>query len=109
LYLNDGVFNGERILPEGWAQQTITPTAVNKQKNYGYQFWLNGFDENDLSKKEFPEAPADMFYADGYGGQRIYIIPSLQLVVVRVGLNKFDEHRFLKKLMKAFILQADFQ
>jgi CubicO group peptidase (beta-lactamase class C family) len=109
LYLNEGVFNGERILPEGWVQQTITPASANKQKNYGYQFWLNGFDENDLSKKEFPEAPADMFYADGYGGQRIYIIPSLQLVVVRVGLNKFDEHRFLKKLMKAFILQADFQ
>jgi CubicO group peptidase (beta-lactamase class C family) len=109
LYLNEGVFNGERILPEGWVQQTITPASANKQKNYGYQFWLNGFDENDLSKKEFPEVPADMFYADGYGGQRIYIIPSLQLVVVRVGLNKFDEHRFLKKLMKAFILQADFQ
>jgi CubicO group peptidase (beta-lactamase class C family) len=102
LYLNDGVFNGERIIPEGWVQQTVTPTPANKQKNYGYQFWLNGLDEHDLSKKEFPEAPPDMFYADGYGGQRIYIIPSMQLVAVRMGLNKFDEHRFLQLLLKAF-------
>jgi CubicO group peptidase (beta-lactamase class C family) len=102
LYLNDGVFNGERILPEGWVKKTVTAVAASEQKNYGYQFWLNGQDENDPSKKEFPEAPADMFYADGYGGQRIYIIPSMQLVIVRMGLNKFDEHEFLRRLLKAF-------
>jgi CubicO group peptidase (beta-lactamase class C family) len=102
LYLHDGVWNGERILPEGWVQKTITPPVSNKLKNYGYQFWLNGLDENDPSRKEFPEAPADLFYADGYGGQRIYIIPSKQLVAVRMGLYKFDEHEFLKRLMVAF-------
>lgn len=102
LYLHDGMWNGERILPEDWVQKTVTPPGANKLKNYGYQFWLNGLDENDPSKKEFPEAPADLFYADGYGGQRIYIIPSKELVVIRLGLNKFDEHAFLKKLMEAF-------
>ena len=102
LYLNDGMVNGERILPEGWVQKSVTPSPANKLKHYGYQFWLNGIDPKDPSKKEFPEAPADMFYADGYGGQRIYIIPSMQLVVVRIGLNKFDEHQFLKRLLKAF-------
>lgn len=102
LYLHDGVWNGERILPEGWIKKTITPPPSNELKNYGYQFWLNGLDENDLSKREFPEAPPDLFYADGYGGQRIYIIPSKQLVAVRMGLYKFDEHEFLKKLMAAF-------
>ena len=107
LYLNDGVFNGERILPEGWVQKTVTPPSANKEKNYGYQFWLNGLDENDPSKKEFPEMPADMFYADGYGGQRIYIIPSIKLVVVRMGLNKFDEHGFLQKIMAAFERKID--
>jgi CubicO group peptidase (beta-lactamase class C family) len=102
LYLHDGVWNGERILPEGWVQKTITPPSANKLKNYGYQFWLNGLDENNLSKKEFPEAPADLFYADGYGGQRIYIIPSKKLIAVRMGLYKFDEHEFLERLMAAF-------
>ena len=107
LYLNDGVVNGERILPEGWVKRTITPVPVNKLKNYGYQFWLNGLDPADLSKREFPSAPPDLFYADGFGGQRIYIIPSLQLVVVRMGLNKFDENQFLKKLLKAFVKQPE--
>jgi len=42
-----------------------------------------------------------LFYADGYGGQRIYIIPSRQLVAVRLGLNKFDEQRFIDWLMQS--------
>lgn len=106
LYLNDGLWNGKRILPAGWVQKSTTPPPANKLKNYGYQFWLNGTDPKDASKKEFPAAPADLFYADGYGGQRLYIIPSLQLVVVRMGLNKFDEQHFLKILLQAFSRQA---
>jgi CubicO group peptidase (beta-lactamase class C family) len=101
LYLNDGIWNGERILPEGWLQKTTTAPAVNHLKNYGYQFWLNGSGETNPSQKEFPQMPADFFYADGYGGQRIYIVPSLQLVAVRLGLNKFDEQEFLSLLMNA--------
>lgn len=101
LYLNDGMWKGERILPEGWVKRSVTPPSANRLKNYGYQFWLNGINENDPSQKEFPWAPDDLYYADGYGGQRIYIIPSKQLVAVRLGLNKFDEHRFLKLLMEA--------
>jgi CubicO group peptidase (beta-lactamase class C family) len=102
LYLNNGVWNNERILPEGWVQKTMTPPAANPLKNYGYQFWLNGLNVKDLSKKEFPQMPADFFYADGYSGQRIYIIPSMQLVAVRFGLNKFDEQAFLNLLAEAF-------
>jgi CubicO group peptidase (beta-lactamase class C family) len=100
LYLNDGVWNSERILPEGWVRESVTPPAANRLKNYGYQFWLNGVNEKDPSQKEFPQMPPDFFYADGYGGQRIYIVPSKQLVAVRLGLNKFDEQRFLKLLME---------
>lgn len=101
LYLNDGVWNGQRILPEGWIQKTTAAPAGNHLKNYGYQFWLNGTNGTNSSQKEFPQMPADFFYADGYGGQRIYIVPSLQLVAVRLGLNKFDEQRFLNQLMNA--------
>ncbi|MGZ3925055.1 MAG: serine hydrolase domain-containing protein [Flavisolibacter sp.] len=100
FYLRDGVWNNEAILPAWWVKASVTAPAANKLKNYGYQFWLNGL-EGQGSNKEFPDMPDDFFYADGYGGQRIYIVPSKQLVAVRLGLNKFDEHRFLKQLMEA--------
>jgi CubicO group peptidase (beta-lactamase class C family) len=102
LYYNDGVWNGERILPEGWVQKTITPPAVNTLKNYGYQFWLNGVSKKDPAKREYPDVPADMYYADGYGGQDIYIIPSKKIIVVRVGLHTIDENGFLKSVIDAF-------
>jgi len=104
LYYYDGVWNGERILPAGWVQQTVTPPATNKLKNYGYQFWLNGFDANDPTKHVFPGVPADMFYCDGFAYQGIYIIPSKKLVVVRLGLTldkSFDTNAFLKSIIDA--------
>ena len=96
LYLNDGVWNGERILPEGWVKQTVTPAPANKEKEYGFQFWLNGMSRENPQQHIYPNVSADMYYADGYNGQRIYIIPSKQLVVVRLGLHKFDENKFLE-------------
>jgi len=104
LYYNDGVWNGERILPEGWVKQTAIAPAANKTKNYGYQFWLNGFHANDSLHRLYPDVPADMFYCDGYAYQEIYIIPSKKLVVVRLGLTldkSFDENKFLKSIIDA--------
>ncbi|MBL7762007.1 MAG: serine hydrolase, partial [Chitinophagaceae bacterium] len=101
LYLNDGVWNGERILPEGWVKQTTTPAVANNEKEYGFQFWLNGISAENPQQHIYPNVHADMFYADGYNGQRIYIIPSRQLVVVRLGLHKFDENKFLEAVLDA--------
>jgi len=101
LYLNGGKFNGEQILPENWVNESVQPPAENELKNYGYQFWLNGWDKNDKTKREFPDVPVDLFYADGYGGQFIYIIPSKKLVVVRLGLHKIRENKFLKEVIAA--------
>lgn len=104
LYMNDGLVNNERILPAGWVQQTVTAPATNSTKNYGYQFWLNGFSGNDATKRVYPAAPADMFYCDGYAGQFVYIIPSKKLVIVRLGLTldgSFDENGFLQNILAA--------
>jgi CubicO group peptidase (beta-lactamase class C family) len=104
LYYNNGVWNGERILPEGWVKQTTTAPAANKKKIYGYQFWLNGFAKDNTAKREYPNVPADMFYCDGYAFQFIYVIPSKKLVVVRLGLTldrSFDENKFLKGIIDA--------
>ncbi len=104
LYYNDGVCNGERILPEGWVRQTVTAPASNKTKKYGYQFWLNGIvDTANPSKRIYPDAPADMYYCDGYAYENIYIIPSKKLVVVRLGLTldkSFNENEFLKSIIE---------
>jgi CubicO group peptidase (beta-lactamase class C family) len=101
LYYNNGVWNGEQLLPENWVQESIQPATANKQKRYGYQFWLNGSDDKDPSKHWFPDAPADMFFADGYGGQNVFIIPSKKLIVVRLGVKTIDENKYLGEVIRA--------
>ena len=101
LYLNDGVFNMERILPDGWVAQSTRPAAADK-KGYGFQIWLNA--GSDTSIKRYPAAPSDMYYADGFESQLIFVIPSKKLVVVRLGLtqhNNFDGNRFLQEVLAA--------
>jgi CubicO group peptidase (beta-lactamase class C family) len=101
LYYNNGLWNGEQVFPSNWVQQSIQPSAADKLKHYGYQFWLNGYDKKDPSKRMYPDVPNDMFFADGYGGQDIYIIPSKKLVVVRLGLHTIDENLLLKEIIQA--------
>ena len=101
LYYNNGNWNGEQILPVNWVKESVQPSAADKQKNYGYQFWLNGYEKNDLTKRQYPDVPADMYDADGYGGQNIYIIPSKKLVVIRLGLHKINENKFLREVIAA--------
>ncbi len=79
LYLNDGVFNGERILPEGWVKYSTT-IASSSQGEYGSFFWLN-------RSKRFPSAPEDMYSCDGHDGQHIFILPTQQLVIVVLGYS----------------------
>jgi len=80
LYLQDGVWQGERILPEGFVQfvRTVAPAwAADHRPIYGGFFWING---NTL----FP-VPKSVYYMRGVGGQYTLIIPSHELVVVRLG------------------------
>jgi CubicO group peptidase (beta-lactamase class C family) len=100
LYYNNGVWNGKQILPDGWVKKTSFPSAADSQKHYGYQFWLNGFDKKNLSKRIYADVPPDMYFADGFGGQEVYIIPSKKLVVVRLGLHSFDENGLLKSIIE---------
>ena len=101
LYCNNGMWKGEQLLPDNWVQQTIQPAFANKQKRYGYQFWLNGAGDTDASKRWFPDAPADMYFADGFGGQNIFIIPSKKLIVVRLGVLTIDENKYLREVIQA--------
>jgi CubicO group peptidase (beta-lactamase class C family) len=96
LYLNDGNWLGEQVLPEGWVDFTRLP-ASGSGGGYGAFFWLN----HDNS---YPGVPADMFCCRGHDGQYIYIIPSKDLVVVRTGFSKkgeFDLQEFLRSVVEA--------
>jgi CubicO group peptidase (beta-lactamase class C family) len=96
LYQNDGVFNGKRILPEGWVNYTRNP-ASDSRGAYGAFFWLN-------RGGEYPSAPADMYSCQGHDGQMIFILPSNKLVVVILGFSHKPDHemdfdRLLKDVM----------
>jgi len=78
LHLWDGVWEGERILPEGWTDFVRTPAPGHSSEGYGGLFWLNR--SGVLSR-----VPTDACFAAGYMGQRTLIVPSRDLVVVRQG------------------------
>lgn len=98
LYLQNGYWGKEQILPDGWVDFTRTPSSKSKGE-YGAQFWLNR-DEF----RELPDAPESIYFADGYNGQRVYIVPSHNLVIVRMGLSKhgeFDYNKFVTSILDA--------
>jgi CubicO group peptidase (beta-lactamase class C family) len=83
LYLQDGVWNGERILPEGFVKfvRTLAPAWKAEGKPiYGGFFWLNG-------DKRFA-IPEDAYSMMGAGGQFTIVIPAYEMVVVRMGYYK---------------------
>jgi CubicO group peptidase (beta-lactamase class C family) len=83
LYLQDGVWNGERILPEGYVRfvSTLAPAwAADGRPVYGGFFWING-------DGAFP-VPKEAYFMSGAGGQTTLIVPSHDLVVVRLGHYK---------------------
>jgi CubicO group peptidase (beta-lactamase class C family) len=99
LYLQDGIWNGERILPEQWVSYTAT-AAPHSNKLYGAHWWRNSL--AGLSEKEksmaasnnlfgwHKELPDDAFYAHGFEEQVVMVIPSKKLVVVRLGMTKVE-------------------
>ncbi len=96
LYLNRGDWNGERIFDASWVDYITKPTE-HSDGTYGAHFWLN-------AHGKFPDVPKDMYSANGYQGQYVFVIPSKELVIVRTGLAEnpdFDVNRFLKEVVAA--------
>jgi CubicO group peptidase (beta-lactamase class C family) len=87
LYLNDGVWNGRRILPEGWVKYTVTPGSAATIGEYGAQWHLNAGAPGDPARRKLPKLPVDAYWADGFEDQWIIVIPSQKLVVVRLGVS----------------------
>ncbi|QLE01093.1 serine hydrolase [Galbibacter sp. BG1] len=96
LYLHNGYWNGDQLFDKDWVDYVSTP-APNSEGLYGGHFWLN-------ASKKLPDVPTDAYFADGFQGQRVYIVPSKDLVVVRMGLasgDAFDFNGFLSGITGA--------
>ncbi len=89
LYLRDGMWDGTRILPEHWADHARLPTP-NSKGEYGAHFWLNGVNPETGQAAITDEIPTDAFMARGVGAQVVVVIPSLDMVVVYLGLTYDD-------------------
>jgi CubicO group peptidase (beta-lactamase class C family) len=98
LYVNDGVWNGERILPAGWGRYVSRRGAAQPERGYGYgaTFWTFPADLG---------IPADAYIAQGNRGQYLAIVPSRRVVIVRRGYDgpgtAFDPGRFTKDVLAA--------
>lgn len=92
LALNDGCWGGERLLPEGWMQASLTPSAAWRAQPLqeddvpnGYSWWLNQADPPKLPLKPWADAPMGTFAALGHWGQKIIVVPADDVVIVRTG------------------------
>lgn len=86
LYLRDGMWDGKRLLPEGWVDHARTVRSKDEDglDYYGAQWWLHG-DEYGT------------FRCSGYEGQRIVVCPALDLVIVRIGKMPSTQYPALRK------------
>lgn len=90
LYLRDGVWNGDRVLPEGWVDFARTPGPAQNTDTYGAQWWLMAAHGPGRPSRSLLTNPAlaNAFAAEGHEGQLIVVVPSKDLVMVRLG--RFD-------------------
>jgi CubicO group peptidase (beta-lactamase class C family) len=103
--LQNGVWQGQELLPSGYVAMMATPVAASGGQ-YGHgQVWLWGSD--GLTPGVNPDAafdiPADTFWMSGHDGQNVAIIPSRQLVIVRLGLTPYAAHYSPQALVKAIL------
>ncbi len=106
MALNKGKWNSNQVVNEAFFNDATT-TSQNINQSYGYMWWLNGKSSYRLPQTQFqfngsiiPSAPSDMYCALGKNDQKIYVVPSKKMVIIRMGdvaddvnfaLSDFDE------------------
>jgi len=92
LHRRDGICgDARRVLPEGWVKYVTTPAPAALAGDYGAHWWLNAGDPNAPDERTWPSLPTDVYAALGHSGQYVLIVPSADLVVVRLGLSLPDD------------------
>ena len=107
MMLNKGIWDGNRIVSESWVEKCIIPYSGNTgikipgedlgKVGYAYNWWTKSFTYNNEN--------INMFFAVGWGGQKIFILPELDMVVTFTGAN-YDTNVHNFKILKRFILPA---
>jgi len=105
LYLQDGIWDGKRVLPEGWVAYSTTPTPKAPRGEYGALFWLNAGASGSPDNRLWPHAPADAYAAQGFQEQKVIVIPSRDAVLVRFGATSqrsaWDTDAFIAGVLRA--------
>lgn len=96
LFLNNGIFEGDTVLTPEWVEYMKSPAPASDGQ-YAGTFWLKEPNPDNA----LVDVPDDIFFADGFLGQRVYVIPSCNLVVVRMGysLSNFSVNDFLRDII----------
>ncbi len=103
--LQDGLWQGRRLLPGGWMRRTTTVLpGEGEESGYAAGWWVNRLPNGDLVE---PRLPADAYWAAGHDGQRLYVVPSARLVVVRLGFSPEVTGDDLRTVQLAADLAAD--
>lgn len=97
---------GQRVLPEDWVKYVTTPTPHAPQGRYGAHWWLNAGDPENPDERFWPKLPTDAYGARGHSGQWVVVVPSAELVVVRLGLSWPDDSNDGAEQLVADILNA---
>lgn len=97
LYREDGTWDGKRILPEGWVKDSTTWHTNAGRRGYGYKWWV-------LSRKG--KGSYEAYAGLGYGGQRLIVVPELDLIAVFTGWNVYDKPELDPSLALERVLAA---
>jgi CubicO group peptidase (beta-lactamase class C family) len=106
LYLQKGIWEGKRVLSEQWVEESLrlqahrsSTTRYDSNSGYGYLWWIDTIDGYEIS------------YACGYGGQFIFVVSDLNMVVVTVAETGStpdigQQHEQVRGLLETYILPA---
>ena len=101
LYANGGVWNGKRVVPEQWVKTSLQPHArIDDETEYGYLWWLRAFQSGEKSRRAY--------YMTGTGGNKVFVFPDLEMVVVITTTNfrVSGPHLLSERLLTEHILGA---
>ncbi|KWI57173.1 serine hydrolase [Burkholderia ubonensis] len=105
LLLQDGVWDGKRLLPEGWVRYMARATPQAPRQEFGAHLWVKVPEPFNDPDPHAPALPADAFHAVGHEGQFVSVVPSRQLVIVRLGLSRpeaaWNHEAFVARVLDA--------